>query len=328
MNNNEETMVMPNGNEKKGANTNAPKTEETQVKAETKETAAPTAAQQKSNKGKRAAAVAAAAVGGAGLGVAGMMAANNLNPEEVVVEEGNTEEEANTTTNEAEEADYTNNAGADPVVTESHAAEAVAEPVVAAVNEEIPVETPAVEGGEGTDEIQVLGVVNSEAAVITNGEEVAVVVDVDGNGTADIFISDENGDGYISDGEIHVIPTEDVDMAQFHQTEPVVEADPEIQVVDIVQNVDENGVIQEAAILTDGETVGVVADVDGDGFADVMAVDANQNFQFEENEIADLSGQGVDMGVLEQEYLANNNLDTSMDQGVDIAYNADINDGF
>ena len=344
MSNNEETMIMPNGNENKGANTNAPKAEATQVKEEAKETKAadaPTANQQKSNKGKRAAAVAAAAVGGAGLGVAGAMAANHMDGEEIVAEEGNTENAADNTvenhTAENGETDYTNNAGADPVVTEPQtAAEPVAaavsneipvenpaeEPVAATVSNEIPVENPVAEPAEGADEIQVLGVVDSEAAVITNGEEVAVIVDVDGNGTADLFISDENGDGYISDGEIHVIQT-DVDMAQFHQTEPVVEETPDVQVVDIVQSVDENGVVQEAAILTDGETIGVVADVDGDGMADVMAVDLNQNMQFEDNEIADITGQGVDMASMEQEYLANN----GFDQNVDMAYEPDLNDG-
>lgn len=76
--------------------------------------------------------------------------------------------------------------------------------------------------------------------------------------------------------------------------------DYEVQVLGIY----ENGEGQEMAFLTDGETVAAVLDANGDGVANLIAVDENLNGQFEEGEVHDISDQHISMDQIEQEYLA------------------------
>lgn len=76
--------------------------------------------------------------------------------------------------------------------------------------------------------------------------------------------------------------------------------EPEVQVLGVYEN--EEGA--ELAFITDGETIAAVLDSDGDGEADVLAVDENHNNQFEDGEIHDISDQHISMEPLEQEYLA------------------------
>lgn len=102
------------------------------------------------------------------------------------------------------EPDYTGHAGADPVA-------------------QNPTSTPEPQptGNDGGDanEVQVLGVYQSEdgmeAAVLTDGQEVAAVVDVDGDGTADVLLVDENHNQHIEEGEVYDVSSEHVQMTQY-----------------------------------------------------------------------------------------------------------------
>lgn len=78
----------------------------------------------------------------------------------------------------------------------------------------------------------------------------------------------------------------------------------EVQVLGVYERTDENGVHQELAVLTDGETVAVVLDANGDGDANVIGIDENMNGHLEEGEIHDISEQHIGMSQFEQEYIA------------------------
>lgn len=94
------------------------------------------------------------------------------------------------------------------------------------------------------------------------------------------------------------------------------EGGQEIQVLGVYEN--EEG--QEMAVLTDGETIAAVVDTTGDGDANIIAVDENHNGQFEEGEIHDITPDHLSMEPLEQEYLAQQQME--MEQQDTFAYNA------
>ncbi|MBR6197508.1 MAG: hypothetical protein IKQ72_07890 [Bacteroidaceae bacterium] len=205
--NNEDTIVMQPKNE--GASVNK-KIEEA---SKTKE---------KDSNAKRAFVIATAGVFGGAVGGAGSVAAahaiNSMNDEEEVVAEVEPENDIVTETETAStkdtqevtaeveaEPDYTNHAGADPVA-----------------------ETPEPQDTSDSDnndggEVQVLGVyerytedgTHQEMAILTNGDEVAAVLDADGDGYADVIGIDMNHNGALEDGEILDISDQSVGMDRY-----------------------------------------------------------------------------------------------------------------
>lgn len=68
-----------------------------------------------------------------------------------------------------------------------------------------------------------------------------------------------------------------------------------VQVLGVYDVPGENGQNTQAAVLTNGEEYAVVADIDGDGVADVLGVDENHTQQIEEYEVYDISNECVQM---------------------------------
>lgn len=60
----------------------------------------------------------------------------------------------------------------------------------------------------------------------------------------------------------------------------------------------------QAAMLTNGEEVAAVVDLDSDGVADVLLVDENHNQQIDEGEVYDLSNDNVQMSIYQDAYQA------------------------
>lgn len=186
----------------------------------------------KTGRGKKAATTAAAAVMGGVVGggatYAAMSTLHNTEPEEQKPEEPAAEEPVVATAEKPQkeqhdepqkedaavkvdedagtETDYTGNNGADPVATSQQTHADVAD-------------------GNGTNEVQVLGVYEAQgengqtmqAAVLTNGEDVAAVVDVDGDGVADVLVVDENHNRQIDEGEVYDLSDDHVQMADYQQ---------------------------------------------------------------------------------------------------------------
>ncbi|WP_293589270.1 hypothetical protein [Prevotella sp.] len=109
---------------------------------------------------------------------------------------------------ESAEPDYTNHAGADPVTPNPE--------VQATVDE-------ASDSNANTNEVQVLGVYETQgengqtmqAAMLTNGEEVAAVVDLDSDGVADVLLVDENHNQQIDEGEVYDLSNDNVQMSVY-----------------------------------------------------------------------------------------------------------------
>lgn len=74
----------------------------------------------------------------------------------------------------------------------------------------------------------------------------------------------------------------------------------EVEVLGVYEN--EDG--QEMALLTDGETVAAVIDETGNGEADELWVDMNQNLEIDEGEVYDVSSEHVQMSQYEDAYMA------------------------
>lgn len=109
-----------------------------------------------------------------------------------------------------------------------------------------------------------------------------------------------------------------------------------VQVLGVYVVPGENGQNTQAAVLTNGEEYAVVADIDGDGVADVLGVDENHTQQIEEYEVYDISNECVQMSNFqnavdyeqqqqEQEtfvYNANDDLSEDYNNHADINYEA------
>lgn len=96
-----------------------------------------------------------------------------------------------------------------------------------------------------------------------------------------------------------------------------VEPEVEVMAYETISN-DDGSQMDLAVVSVGGQEMGIY-DVNQDGTADLMAVDANNNQHIEDNEIQDISSEGISMQALHDDYIAQN--DPSM-QGPDY-----INDG-
>lgn len=167
--------------------------------------------------GKRAASIASAFIGGATGAAAAEIADNYINnaDKEVVVEEV-----ANDTTTST-----TSSSNTQQVVPEEEIIATPEEPEsipsdARLVSTEEPIENvqPASYNGEEEGEVRVVGVqaVENEdgSQAIVAGLELdgdpAMVVDVNSDGTINLFIHDDNGDGQISDDEVHDITADNI----------------------------------------------------------------------------------------------------------------------
>lgn len=102
--------------------------------------------------------------------------------------------------------------------------------------------------------------------------------------------------------------------------------DDEVDVLDYQTITDNDGNEIDVAVVNVQGQEFIIADVDRDGTADIMASDVNGNGQLEENEIADISDENIAMQPFED--AANQNYDDMLVQTDDIDYinNADVND--
>lgn len=97
--------------------------------------------------------------------------------------------------------------------------------------------------------------------------------------------------------------------------------EPEVEVLAYETISNEDGSQMDLAVVSvGGQEVGIY-DVNQDGTADLMAIDANNNQQIEDNEITDISTEGLSMQPLHDEYIAQN--DPSM-QGPDYINDGDV----
>lgn len=307
--NNEETILGPQpGNEANGTNQS-------------------TEAQTKYGKGKKAAAVAGAGVLGGIVGAGGAYAAGNMaehqeeEPEAQATEsrEGASKaaaqsqpkqaaaEEASTPAagNSSEGVDRAGQGEADPAPIDARAQPTGGQPATTEPGE---VRVVGMQKGQTVDGH------TSETAILTDGEVVAVVVDADGDGTAEYLGVDENRDGQFGEDEVVNIQDENVDMASLRQAYAQPTAQPravatsgdqtgEVKVLGMYTAEGENGEQMEAAVLTDGERVGAVVDVDGNGYADVIGIDKNSNGQIEEGEVHALAPGELEMQTIRDAYL-------------------------
>lgn len=139
--------------------------------------------------------------------------------------------------------------------------------------------------------------------------------------TEEIYVVPDNGDSepdYTNLGNADPVVTTD-GQATVQVTAAVEDTQPEVQVLGIYEHVTDEGIHQTAAILTDGTEVAAVVDVNGDGRADVLAMDDNHDQQIDEGEIVDISDQNVHMTDYEQMYSEQQMEQQQMD---DMAYNA------
>lgn len=107
------------------------------------------------------------------------------------------------------------------------------------------------------------------------------------------------------------------------QVEPVVETthEPQLEVLDYGTVTNEDGSQMDVAVVSvDGQEMGLY-DVNQDGTADLLAVDANNDNQITSNEVEDISSEGISMQHLHNEFLAQN--DPAM-QGPDYINDGDV----
>lgn len=97
----------------------------------------------------------------------------------------------------------------------------------------------------------------------------------------------------------------------------------EIQVLSYDTITDNDGNEMDVAVVSASGQEIIIADVDQNGTADLMASDLNSNGQLEENEIVDVSEDNIAMQPLEE--AANDDMIAQTDD-IDYVNNADVND--
>ncbi|MDO5526443.1 MAG: hypothetical protein Q4F85_10220 [Prevotella sp.] len=99
----------------------------------------------------------------------------------------------------------------------------------------------------------------------------------------------------------------------------------EIQVLSYDTITDNDGNEMDVAVVSASGQEIIIADVDQNGTADLMASDLNSNGQLEENEIVDVSEDNIAMQPLEEAANANDDMIAQTDD-IDYVNNADVND--
>lgn len=216
-----------------------------------------------------------AAVGAGVIGTASVAAATMLNngEEEAVVEP-------------------TDEASISEEAAESVSQEEATEEVPQNVEEETTSVVNEVQGGDeevspvGTDE-SISGQEPEEPGMGQEVGEPTIVAPMDG-GDENIYTS--------TSGDPVVQPT------QTGETDE--DAGGDVVILGIEQGESEDGSHYETVYMTNGETVAAVFDGNGDGIADILAVDEDGSQSFEEHELHDISAENIEMANYEQAYLA------------------------
>lgn len=95
----------------------------------------------------------------------------------------------------------------------------------------------------------------------------------------------------------------------------------EVEVIDYQTiTYDDGSQVDVAVVNVDGQDM-IVADVDMDGKADIIAADLNGNNQLDADEIIDVAGEGISMATFEAAVAAN-----ELAQANDYINNADVSD--
>lgn len=118
----------------------------------------------------------------------------------------------------------------------------------------------------------------------------------------------------------NVVPgSASIDPATWESGEAVMGTENEVVILDTVDNpatdnsiqsievlevgtLDINGQDSQAALMNIDGTGVMVVDTSGDGYANLMAVDINQDQTFTDDEFSDVTGQGIAMQPLEEAY--------------------------
>lgn len=114
------------------------------------------------------------------------------------------------------------------------------------------------------------------------------------------------------------------DSHQPEPPQPEPQPEPEVEVLSYETVTNDDGSQSDFAVVAvDGQPV-VIADVDSDGIADVMAADVNHDGQIDEGEIVDISDEQMAMTPFQQETGMGGD-DTYLADGDDYVNNANMN---
>lgn len=163
----------------------------------------------------------------------------------------------------------------------------------------------------GTHETSDGHVVHTAAGTV-NGHN-AVFVD-DGHGTVTEYAVDQNDNQQIEDNEIVHVEGQDLTMGDLAEHLVEVEAVPEptatqasdVRVIAVENDVTMGEHTVNVAMVTVGDTEGLLIDANQDGEVNVMAMDANHDGDFSENELQNVTGAHIPMPTQDdtQSYMA------------------------
>ena len=124
-------------------------------------------------------------------------------------------------------------------------------------------------------------------------------------------------------GEIAPEPEPEPEPEPDPEPVPEPEPEPEIEVISYETVTTEDGGQMDVAVVSANGQAVMIADVNQDGVADVMASDLNNNGQLDEGEIVDVSGQNIAMQPLQE--AANAGTENLYAQTNDVDYINDAN---
>lgn len=162
---------------------------------------------------------------------------------------------------------------------------------------------PAVEVVEtGQVDVDGDGTLDTVAHVRVDGQDM-LLADIDHDGNADVAMADANGNGQLDEGELVDVSAHQIAMPGVEETggatytsQSYEDDDVDVRILSVGQtDLNDDGLPENAAVLDiEGNEV-LMVDIDLDNTADALIADFNNDGQIQEDEIADISDQNIEM---------------------------------
>lgn len=151
--------------------------------------------------------------------------------------------------------------------------------------------------------------------------------DLDHDGMADVAAADVNGDGMIGNDEVadvtaeHIVMPQAPDGATYTSQQSTGSEDVDVHVIEVGQaDLDGNGVAENVALVEIDGTEAMLVDIDQDNVADVVIADLNGNGRIDDDEIGDITSQGIEMPTMSDGdmYMAQNDMEPDYTNDADM----------
>lgn len=168
---------------------------------------------------------------------------------------------------------------------------------------------------------------NGQLDTVVELDNGVMVADLDHDGEADVAAYDANRDGEISNDEVvdvraeHIVMPQTADGATYASQQSNEADDVDVHVIEVGQaDLNGDGMAENVALVEIDGTEAVFVDFDQDNVADVVIADLNGNGRIDDDEIGDITSQGIEMPTMSDGdmYMAQNDMEPDYTNDADM----------